>query len=493
MAQGANWFEAFAGHSYFEDIGRASPLRHLWSLGVEAQFYAVWPLVAAVALRHGGRRALTRVALTGAAASFLAMALLFRTGHDPSRIYFGTDTRAGTLLLGAALALGWRRLQPSARVTDVAGVASLVGLGVLALHLDGSTASAYRGGLLLAALLAAVVLAALLQPDGRLGRAFSQRPLVWLGTRSYAIYLWHWPVIVATRPGLDVDAHGWALLALRLGSTLVLAEATTRLAGLLVRSAWHAHPARAHRLVLASVGILIVVAALTIQSTSPAPAFYVSPTTALAMVTTTTEAPTTTVAVESVTTLAPVTTTAAPVFHLPPPPSGLPPVPPDMPPATGDVRAVAVGESVLVAAGGEVQRAVGPGTVVDADIARQPDDVLRRLAARRAAGYLDHAGLVVIQMGTNGAIDMRRMERMAELVVGVPRIVAVTVHVDRPWAAQSNAALREGAARWPWLRLAEWDAAASEHPEWLGSDGVHPNREGARQYAALVEAAATAP
>jgi peptidoglycan/LPS O-acetylase OafA/YrhL/lysophospholipase L1-like esterase len=494
LAQGSNWFEAVAGRSYFDTIGRPSPLQHLWSLGVEAQFYAVWPLLAFVALYVGGPRAVGRVAAVGVGLSFAAMAIMVHPGTDPSRVYYGTDTRAGTLLVGATLAVFLHGRRPKARRVDAAGVLALLALGLLALRLDGASIVAYRGGLLAAALLTAIVLAALLVPDGRLARAVASPPLVFVGTRSYAIYLWHWPVITATRPGLDTGLHGPVLLALRLVLTLALAEGTTRLVGVALTTARHAGRIGARRLVLASTALVLVTAGVAVNEPSASPAFYVSPTTSLAPVTSITAATATTAVPVPPTDPAPTAppATAAPAV-LPPPPSDLPAVPPDMPPASGDVHAVAVGESVLMAAGGEVQRAIGPGTVVDADVARQPDDVLRRLAARRAAGYLDHASLVVIQMGTNGAIDMRRMERMAELVQGVPRIVAVTVHVDRPWAAQSNQALRDGAARWPWLHLAEWDAAVSEHPEWLGPDGVHPNREGARHYADLVHQAATAP
>lgn len=498
LAQVGNWFEAFAGRSYFEDIGRPPPLQHLWSLGVEAQFYLVWPLVAVVVLSLAGRRGLIRVAAAGAVASFAAMAVLFDPGGDPSRIYYGTDTRAGTLLVGALLALAWpRRLlrrgveATAVWVLDAAGLLALAGLTALVLELDGASPAAYRGGLLLAAALAGLLVASAVHPEGHVGRVLSARPLVWLGTRSYAVYLWHWPVIVATRPGLDVDVHGWALLGLRLALIVALAEGTTRLVDVAV--AHRRMPALAPwqpRIALAAAVLLVPVLLLVVQPSSSATAMYVSSTTTLPPATTTTTAVPVPWPVPAVETT---TTTLPPAPRLPPPPSGLPPVPPDMALASPDVRAVGVGESVLMAAGGEVQRAIGPGTVIDADVARQPDDVLQRLAARRAAGYLDHAAVVVIQIGTNGAIDMQRMERMAELVVGVPRVVAVTVHVEREWGDHNNRVLMEAASRWPWLRLADWDTAASQHPEWLGPDGVHPNREGARQYAGLVHAAATAP
>jgi peptidoglycan/LPS O-acetylase OafA/YrhL len=490
LAQGSNWFEAVAGRSYFDTIGRPSPLRHLWSLGVEAQFYLAWPVVAAVSLRHGGRRRLGIVAAGLAAASFLAMAVLFHPGHDPSRLYYGTDTRLGTILVGAALAVGWRRVRIGSQTADLLATVAGVGLLALVLRLDGASAFAYRGGLLLAACFAAVLVAASTVPGSWTSAVLSLRPMVWLGTRSYAVYLWHWPVITATRAGTDVDVHGWALLALRLSLTLALAEVSTRAVDGAVRGAWPKLPAVRQRVALAAAAVVLVAAVVTVQPAAQTqPVFYVSPTTTLPSTTTTTALPAPVVTV-AVTASVPATT--VPVTQPPPPPTNLPAVPPDMPMASADVHAVAVGESVLMAAGGDVQRAIGPGTVVDADVARQPDDVLSRLAARRAAGYLDHAAVVVIQMGTNGEVDMHRLERMAELVVGVPRVVAVTIHVDRPWAAPGNKALRDAAQRWPWLRLAEWDVAASQHPEWLGSDGVHPNREGARQYAALVQSAATA-
>jgi peptidoglycan/LPS O-acetylase OafA/YrhL len=484
LAQGGNWFEAVAGRSYFDTIGRSAPLQHLWSLGVEAQFYLVWPIVAALALRHGGRRRLAQVTLVATALSFLAMAVGFHAAADPSRLYYGTDTRIGTVLVGALLALVWRRARVGPQVADLLALVGGAVFVLLVLHLDGASSAAYRGGLLLAAICGAALVAAALVDGSWAAAILSLRPLVWLGTRSYAVYLWHWPVITATRPDTDVDVHGWALLLLRLGLTFGLAEVSTRAVDGALRRAWPTLPAVRRAVALAAVGVVLVAAIVTVEPPArTSPVFYVSPSTTLPS-TTTVAVPVTTVVVTS-----PPTTLAAPP---PATPLHLPPVPRDMAPATGEVHAVAMGDSVLVSAAGEVQRAIGPGTVVDADIARQPDQVLERLAERRAAGYLDHAALVIIHMGTNGAVDMHRLERMADLVAGVPRVIAVTIHVDRPWAGAGNQALHEAAARWPWLRLADWDAAASQHPEWLGPDGVHPTREGARQYAALVQAAAAA-
>lgn len=484
LLQGANWFEAAAGRSYFEDIGRPPPLRHLWSLGVEAQFYAVWPVVAVTALALGGRRLLAAAAGVGAAASFGALALAFTPDADPSRLYYGTDTRAGTLLVGALLAcvlpLGERRHATPRAVFDVAGVAGVAGVTVLAFALEGTSPAAYRGGFLLAALLTAVVLAVATHPESILGSFLTRRSLLWLGTRSYAIYLWHWPVLTATRPGLDLDVHGWPLLALRLGLTAVLAEGTTRLVAVALQPRPVFGPSVRHRLVvgggIACAAVLGAGLAGSAQAPASQPVFYVSPTTSLAPTTSTSTSSTTTSTTTTVAVPVPTTTTTTTV-----------------PPVLGPIRAVAVGESVLMGAGGQVQRALGPGTIVDADVARQPEHVLDALEARRKAGHLEGIDVLVVQLGTNGQLRGKHVERLAALVAGVPRVVAVTVLVPKSWQDASNAALRDAAARFPWLRLADWHAAASQHPEWLGPDGVHVGREGARQYAAILAAAVSAP
>ena len=362
----------------------------------------------------------------------------------------------------------------------------MAGLVLLVLRLDGTSAAAYRGGFLVVALLVAVLLTVAVHPDAGLGRVLRLRPLVWLGTRSYAVYLWHWPIITATRPGLDLDVHGWALLALRLGLTLGLAEATVRV----VAAAQQPRPVfapsvRRQLLVTGGVaGLVLAVAAFAGTTASPdaKPVFFVSPTTTVApAVTTTVTTATTTAPAPSSTTStvpmsAPATTTTT-----------------TQPPVVGPVRAVAVGESVLLGAGGHVQRALGEGTVIDADIARQPEDVLAALEARRTAGHLDGIEVLVVQLGTNGPLKGPHLERLAAIVEGVPKVVAVTVRVPKPWQDSSNAALVDAAARFPWLRLADWHAASADHPEWFGEDGVHVGREGARQYAALVAAAVTAP
>ncbi len=259
-----NWYLVLGHESYFEAIGRPSLLKHLWSLAVEEQFYLLWPPVLALGLSLGAERWRQRrvlfVALSGAIASAVLMAILYRPEVDPSRVYFGTDTRATGLLLGAALAFLWtpwplpeREGYPTIRglplyrqatiwgrlrrrwgwtvplLLDLAGLGALLGLIAFCLRLGEYQPLLYRGGLALVGVATAFVIMACVHPHARLGKyLLGLLPLRWLGVRSYGIYLWHWPVFMITRPHLDVPLDGLPLLALRLGLTLVLADLSYR-------------------------------------------------------------------------------------------------------------------------------------------------------------------------------------------------------------------------------------------------------------------------
>jgi peptidoglycan/LPS O-acetylase OafA/YrhL len=254
-----NWFLIFGQESYFESVGRPSVLQHLWSLAVEEQFYLIWPIVLAVGLGLGAtrlrRRRVLTVALVGAAASAVAMALMYTPGEDPSRIYFGTDTRATGLLCGAALAFLWspadkyrpaeaghERLRLPGRgrfrrrwgwtaplLLDALSIVALGGLTWFFLHLGEFEPLLYRGGFVLVGLTTMAAIMAVVHPYAHVGsHVLGSAPMRWLGVRSYGIYLWHWPVFMVTRPELDVPFGGVPLLALRLGITIVLADLSYR-------------------------------------------------------------------------------------------------------------------------------------------------------------------------------------------------------------------------------------------------------------------------
>ncbi len=234
-----NWYLIATDGSYFQRLGQPLILRHLWSLAVEEQFYLLWPIALLVLLRWArGRLGPVAIAIAGATlASALWMAVLFHPGTDPSRVYYGTDTRVFTLLIGALLALFWRphalergRARRHGPLFDLLGLLALAGLLTFFLSAHETSAALYRGGFLILALVAALAVAAATHPAASFGRALmGNRALVWIGLRSYAIYLWHWPIVVVTRPHVDVPLGTVPDLILRLGLTVLLADLSYRL------------------------------------------------------------------------------------------------------------------------------------------------------------------------------------------------------------------------------------------------------------------------
>jgi peptidoglycan/LPS O-acetylase OafA/YrhL len=264
----ANWNLIASGKSYFEQFGGASPLVHTWSLAIEEQFYLIWPVVLLVALRvlKLPTRVLAALALLGAVASAVLMASLFHPGSDPSRIYYGTDTRIQAMLVGASVALlltgsstAWLRN----RLPQVIGVLGLAGcIAMFALVSDDAQKAGwmYTGGFFLMAVLAIMAVTVASGPqDTRFTRTLSWPLLVWIGTLSYGIYLWHWPIFVlldSSRTGLG----GLPLLALRLGVTFGVAALSYYYVEAPIRFGEWRYGVRAPLIMLAGVACVLLIA-----------------------------------------------------------------------------------------------------------------------------------------------------------------------------------------------------------------------------------------
>ena len=231
--------------SYFANAGLPSPLTHFWYLGVVMQFYVVWPLVL-LGMRKVVRSRRTACSAVGilSVASAVLMAVLYDPAGDTARIYYGPDTRAAELLLGALAALwtGGRglnlralpavepRLQDAPAWTcDAVALACLAGLGVMCFSLNGYSEFAYSGGMLLAAVLTAVLVSCLCRPQSALAHVLGARPVAEAGKRAFAAYLWHYPLLVILNPATrttEIPVWGWALEFLLI---FACAEASYRL------------------------------------------------------------------------------------------------------------------------------------------------------------------------------------------------------------------------------------------------------------------------
>ncbi len=514
LGYATNWYLIFSERSYFETFGRPSMLQHLWSLAVEEQFYLFWPLAFSAGMKLLGRRGLLWAVLGGVAASTALMWVLYEPGTDPSRVYYGTDTRAAGLLAGVALALVWhpRSLHRSGGrnaplLLDLVGAAALLMLIRQFLVVSEYDPSLYRGGFARLAVLTAVVIAVVAHPAARLGRVLGMRPLLWVGLRSYSLYLWHWPVFVLTRPGQDVPLEGVPLLALRLALSLALAALSYRFVEQPFRDGrvarWWAgvrtdvgsgDRLMRRRWALAGAGSMAVVILLggmmaaaepsdrseyvlemaggpeTPSGDSARPAATGSGNDA------TSTSPANQTSTHRTTPASEPGTAAAPATTTPPlPPSG---------------QVLCLGDSVMLGAAGALSERLGEDVLVDAVVARG-DAGIWSLQYHRQIGTLPD--VVVVHLGNNDAyFTDEQFDQLMEELSDRTLVVFLTVKVNQRYEAEVNSRVAAGVERWPNARLADWkgvsEAAAAQGTDVFGPDQTHLNPAGARLYADFVSA-----
>ena len=451
-----NWHLVLSDQSYFQEFARPSLFRHLWSLSVEEQFYLLWPLAFAAGMKLLGRQRLLLGVLAGAGLSTLLMVILFNPG-SPDRAFYGSDTRAVGLLLGVALAMVWHpsRLRP---ITGRGARWILDGVGLLALamivrtffQVDDFDPSLYQGGFLLLAFWTTLLIGVLAHPAARLGTVLGNPPLVWLGLRSYSFYLWHWPVLMLTRPDIDVPLNGPFLVILQLAATLALADLSYRYVeqpfrqrrGSKAAPAWLGigRPA----LAAGVAATVLIVGWSGLVSGGKAPGLHAEVASAQGE-----------------------TGGADGAGLLREPPNVL-----------------AIGDSVMAGAADTLRREFGDDAIVDAREGRQPWDYDAVVQRYRDAGALPNE--VIVQVGNNGPVYYDELVDLRDALAGVDRVYLVNVEVPRSWEDEVNSELSEFAADdWPQATMIDWHSAAAENAD-LTFDQIHLTPQGERLYASLI-------
>ena len=492
-----NWVEIAGGSSYFDQT-QPLLLTNVWSLAVEEQFYLVWPLVIIAFLSRGASRRRTRlgaVLALGLAAVSAAWALrLMRDGASPTRVYMGTDTHAFGLMMGAALALWHGRategltLSPQPvrlrRLRGALGWVGLAGLLVLARVADeGATAAPGGLGTEPALIAASVCTLAVVQaltgevalaagPARWLLRLLDAQPLRWVGSRSYGLYLWHWPLGVLAFYAIPPTISPWVTALGVLGLTLWLTELSYTyietpvrrhgLVGWLRRSV----QLRPRQLVPLGGGLtalaLLVGLGVSSQPNQTAAQQAIAAGGEYLTVSSTTPPPTSDPDAE----------TAEPTAEE------------SASPFTG-AEVTVVGDSVTVAAAPSLEASL-PGVAVDAEVSRSV------YAAQSVLETADAAGArpcVVVSLATNGPVETSQLDSILEYLGSTRKLVLVTGYgpARTTWIPEADETIRAFAAAHPdQVAVADWEAAISAHPELLYDDQIHPLPEGGDLYAQTV-------
>ena len=457
---GMNWWLVFRETDYFEAIGRPPLLQHTWSLGVEAQFYLVWPLILLLVLRYFGKNKIPGAALLIAAFSgitlfVVSLQLDSASTSKVSHVYFGTDTHSIGLFLGAALAVRWIPQNLQETVTrkaqdfiDGIGIVGFLGIIAAFLFIDESDPTLYKIAFPLAGLCGCAILTSIVHPASRFAPILSSKPFVWIGERSYAIYLWHWVVFQVTRPDYDLEGSEWALYALRVLIVFALADISLRLVELPVRTGlidywFKGMKYRTKRVQMRQkAGVTLIVLSLIGITGSVASTAIAKSDKQMSELKEQLESP-------------------------------VPTIPLD----TSNPGLWVTGDSVILGIRFELDSRQPIG-LINARVGRQAGELMEVIAHDKTNMS---SATIVLNLGNNNKLTEEQVAAIFEEIKDQPRIVVVNTAVPRGWRDENNALIAQYASIYGAF-LVDWASISNGHPEYFAPDGVHLVPAGVRAY-----------
>lgn len=446
---GMNWWLVFRHTDYFESIGRPPLLQHTWSLGVEAQFYLIWPLILLFILRYFGKSKISAVALFIAATSGITLFIVSlqvdaASASQVSHVYFGTDTHSIGLFLGSALAVSWVPQNLKLTVTkkaqdfiDGIGVVGLLGIIAAFLFVDETDPTLYKLAFPLAGVFGCAIIISIVHPASRFAPILSTKPFIWIGERSYAIYLWHWVVFQLTRPNFDLEGSTWALYALRILIVFALADISLRLVELPVRTGlidywFKGMKYRTKRVQLRQkVGVVLIVVS-----------------TSLFLLTASIRA--IEIADQQMAELK---------QEL------------EQPVAVPEIRQGGLwvtGDSVILGIRSELDSRIHIG-LINARVGRQAPELLEVIKNDKANMV---GATIILDLGNNNKLSEDQVAAIFEEIKNQPRVIVINTAVPRLWRNDNNLLIAQYANLYG-ARLVDWALLSSNHPEYFGPDGVH--------------------
>jgi len=463
-----NWALVARQQDYFEAIGRPPLLQHTWSLAVEAQFYLIWPLVLLFILKYFGKKNIPYAALGIALASGIALfAYSVRIDTQESAIshvYFGTDTHSIGLFLGSALAVSWQPQNLTREITkraqdfvDLIGVVGFLGLLSTFLFINESDPTLYRIAFPLSALFGCATLISVVHPASRFAPILSTRPLIWIGERSYGIYLWHWIVFQLTRPSIDLVGDDWALYALRVLIVFALADISLRYIEIPVRRGYFELWFRGMKYRTKAVRLrqkLSTMAAilLTISATSLVSMNAIERADQIAAQEQAAAQEANEGGVDQV-----ITSTDTPGLWV-----------------TGD--SVILGIRNVLAQYERIE-------LINARVGRQIGELIE--VAKTDQQFVGNSP-VVLNLGNNNRLIESDVISLMEIVKNQPRIIVVNTAVPRSWKDLNNELIRKVVSQYPNATIIDWDQISTNHPEYFATDGVHLNPPGVNAYVSAI-------